>query len=205
MNNEKYYKALLKEPYMTSKYGNMKYELGKEYNIEGNLELCHNGYHFCDAIENVFNYYSNSNIMIFEVEPIGNILKRNNKYCSEGIKLIREIPKEEITDIAFISLNKSDENRTFLKKPKVIFEFENVHTSAGITLFFGKNYPGKIKVIWIDSYDNELKKNVYTPNDTKFVIIEQVTNYKKVSIEFSNSGIFIPKVGCFVWQTCLLV
>ena len=36
-----------------------QYELGKTYEIEGELEICNNGFHFCKNIFNTLKYYNN--------------------------------------------------------------------------------------------------------------------------------------------------
>ena len=36
-----------------------QYELGKTYEIEGKLEICRNGFHFCKNIFNTLEYYNN--------------------------------------------------------------------------------------------------------------------------------------------------
>ena len=88
------YKALNED--MSTLYGDMTYELNKEYEIEGKLIMCENGYHFCKELINVFTYYP-SNSRVFEIDTLdGEIIKKGNKYCSRKIKLIREVSKEEI-------------------------------------------------------------------------------------------------------------
>jgi hypothetical protein len=38
-------------------YGNFQYELGKQYDHEGEIEICDRGFHFCRYLKDVFNYY----------------------------------------------------------------------------------------------------------------------------------------------------
>ena len=88
------YKALNKD--MSTKYGNMTYELNKVYEIEVELIMCENGYHFCKELINVFNYYPLDS-RVFEIDTLdGEIIKKGDKYCTNRIKLIREVYKEEI-------------------------------------------------------------------------------------------------------------
>ena len=88
------YKALNKD--MSTLYRNMIYELNKEYTLEGKLIMCENGYHFCNELFNVYNYYS-SNSRIFEIDTLdGEIIKKGDKYCTNKIKIIREISEDEI-------------------------------------------------------------------------------------------------------------
>ena len=48
------YKALNCD--LSSNAGCMTYEIGKEYTLGGQLEICNHGYHFCKEIIGVFMY-----------------------------------------------------------------------------------------------------------------------------------------------------
>lgn len=88
------YKALNMD--MSSKYGNMTYEIGKKYTITGELIMCENGFHFCKCLEDVDDYYTITESRIFEVETEGEIIDGGNKSCAEYIALVQELSKEEI-------------------------------------------------------------------------------------------------------------
>ena len=49
------YKAV--NPDMTAKWGEMTYEVGKVYEMEGDISLCENGYHFCLKPRFIRQYY----------------------------------------------------------------------------------------------------------------------------------------------------
>ena len=68
------YKALNKD--MSTKYGNMTYELNKVYEIEVELIMCENGYHFCKELINVFNYYPLDS-RVFEIDTLDGILLKD--------------------------------------------------------------------------------------------------------------------------------
>ena len=90
------YKALNKD--MSTLYRNMIYELNKEYEIERKLIMCENGYHFCKELINVFNYYPLDS-RVFEIDTLDGEIKKDNefdKYCTNKIKLVREISEDEI-------------------------------------------------------------------------------------------------------------
>lgn len=38
-------------------YGGFQYELGKQYDYEGEIKICERGFHFCCDLKDVFNYY----------------------------------------------------------------------------------------------------------------------------------------------------
>ena len=83
---------------MRAAYGNeMQFELGKTYSVNGEVVPCKNGFHFCEKIEYLNCYYNIADSRIFEVEADGTIIKSEDKYVAERIKLVRELSKEEIS------------------------------------------------------------------------------------------------------------
>ena len=46
---------------------NMKYEIGKFYDYNDKIKICKSGFHFCENIKDVFDYYSGNyeNIFIY--------------------------------------------------------------------------------------------------------------------------------------------
>ena len=92
------YKALNND--MTTLYGHMTYDLNKVYRKYSKLELCKNGFHFCSNLIEVFEYYKVSDCRVFEIDTLdGKVIEceYEDKYCTDTIKLIREISQEEIS------------------------------------------------------------------------------------------------------------
>ena len=87
------YKALKKN--MTTRHGNMIYELNKEYNLEGDIVPCKNGYHFCKRLIDVYEYYDIKDSRLFEVESHGEVIDLDNKSVTNNIKLVRGISMGE--------------------------------------------------------------------------------------------------------------
>ena len=76
-----------------------QYEVGKEYEIEGSLMMCNNGFHFCKYLIDAFNYYDvnfNPNFRYFEVESKGELLIGKDKCVTSKIAIVRELSKIEI-------------------------------------------------------------------------------------------------------------
>ena len=97
MNIKKGYKRLNMN--MTSKYGNMQYELNMPYHLKGKLKICNNGYHLCENMLDTVIFYDSKHSRLFEVEyNADNCIETENKLCSDYIKIIREIPAEEYYD-----------------------------------------------------------------------------------------------------------
>lgn len=74
----------------------MQYEIGKTYELSGNLKMCINGFHYCETIADCYKYYpTTSNTRICEIEATGDIEKEIDKYCTNKITIIRELDKVE--------------------------------------------------------------------------------------------------------------
>lgn len=87
-----YYKAFDKD----LKCKGFQYEVGKEYQIEGELILCKNGFHFCKTIADCYEYYpKDSDTRICEVEPLGEIIEKETKCCTNKIRIVRELSEKE--------------------------------------------------------------------------------------------------------------
>ena len=70
-----------------------QYEIGKEYSLEGELEMCRNGFHFCKNPFDCLKYYNNikGNKRLFLVEALGEVISMRNKSVTNKIKIIEEI------------------------------------------------------------------------------------------------------------------
>ena len=94
MDIKKGYKRLNLD--MTSKYGDMQYELNTPYYLEGKLKICFNGYHLCKNILDTIRFYDSKDSRLFEVEyNADNCIETKYKLCSDHIKIVREISQEE--------------------------------------------------------------------------------------------------------------
>lgn len=114
-------------------YGGFQYELGKQYDHEGKIEICVKGFHFCRDLKDVFAYYDigNSN-RFFKVKalvketdyekygeyiefssPWGIVVTVNgqqiNKLVAKSIILEEEISKTDII-MAYYQFDQSCEN-----------------------------------------------------------------------------------------------
>lgn len=79
-----------------------QYEVGKTYEMEGEIQLCKRGFHFCGKLKDCFLYYpfDSEQIKIAEVEALGEIVYDEigsiSKRCTNKIKIIREIPFNQL-------------------------------------------------------------------------------------------------------------
>ena len=75
----------------------MIYELNKEYVYDGDVKCRRSGYHYFNSIRDVMTLYNLNESRLFECELNGDVFDHDGiVHCTNKIKLIREITKEEI-------------------------------------------------------------------------------------------------------------
>ena len=80
---------------------NFQYEVGKEYEMDGEIKCCNRGFHACKSPIEVWDYYDMLNSRYAEVEQSGKIDKEENstKVCSSHIKIKAELKLADIINI----------------------------------------------------------------------------------------------------------
>ena len=77
-----------------------QYEVGKTYGMDEDPICCERGFHFCEKASDCFNYYSfDPDNKVAEVEALGKVNTEGKKSCTNKIKIVREIPWEELLTI----------------------------------------------------------------------------------------------------------
>ena len=108
-----------------------QYEVGKEYHINGDVEMCENGFHACKDLMDVFNYYSMSNSRFAIVKMWGDVLYGDDKICASNIEIVEELSLKDIVERYASSkldfMNKTYHHRTILR----ISEMESYTNGAG--------------------------------------------------------------------------
>lgn len=73
-----------------------QYEIGKEYKLKGKPIICKKGFHFCESIDACYSYYlGDGKTRICEVEALGKVVQSGDKFATDKIRIIREIPMRE--------------------------------------------------------------------------------------------------------------
>ena len=78
-----------------------QYEVGKEYEMDGEIKCCNRGFHACKSPMEVWDYYDMLSSRYAEVEQSGKIDKEGNstKVCSSRIKIKAELKLADIINI----------------------------------------------------------------------------------------------------------
>jgi hypothetical protein len=78
-----------------------QYEVGKTYEMDGNIKCCGRGFHACESPMEVFDYYDMLTSRFAAVEQSGEIDKKNNstKICSSRIKIKAELKLADIINL----------------------------------------------------------------------------------------------------------
>lgn len=74
---------------MDMKCRGFQYEVGKEYELDGEIECCSRGFHACESPLEVFDHYDMLKSRFAEVEQSGTIDREEytTKVCSSRIKI----------------------------------------------------------------------------------------------------------------------
>ena len=86
-----------------------QYEIGGTYKIDGAPILCQRGFHFCQVLDEIYEYYpSRFDIRVCEVEALGNCawgicpscVRRgiSSKVATDKLRVIRELEPMDIRD-----------------------------------------------------------------------------------------------------------
>ena len=78
-----------------------QYEVGKEYEMDGDIKCCERGFHACKSPMEVWDYYDMLNSRYAEVEQTGKIdeEEKSTKVCSSHIKIKAELKLADIINI----------------------------------------------------------------------------------------------------------
>ena len=78
-----------------------QYEIGKEYEMDGEIKCCNRGFHACKSPMEIWDHYDMLNSRFAEVEQSGKIDEEVNstKVCSSHIKIKAELKLADIINI----------------------------------------------------------------------------------------------------------
>ena len=120
----------------------MHYEIGKWYEVDGEIKPCENGFHFCRKLEDIQEYYDLFHSRLFEIEADGKIMEAasDTKMVCSRIRLVREIlPEEWQIEENLLKILKIDGWAIqFIEKPTLEMQLEAVKQN-GYAIQYIKN------------------------------------------------------------------
>ena len=77
------------------------FEVGQTYEIDGELRICENGFHFCQEFMDLNNYYLFSHWFnrYYEIEALGEVITDGDKSATNKIKILRQLTQEDVLAI----------------------------------------------------------------------------------------------------------
>ena len=101
---------------------NFQYKVGGTYFIEGEIELCRNGFHACSKLSDVFEFYPilDSHIAIVKLWGDVDFEKDNTKMCASNIHIWRELSFRDVVE-QYLSENIANEKKSY----QTIVDVEN--------------------------------------------------------------------------------
>lgn len=77
---------------INGKCRNIVYEVGKTYTFKGEMKLEKRGFHFCEEMGSLLNFYPiGKNTKVFEIEVLGDVINDGINNVTNKFKVLREI------------------------------------------------------------------------------------------------------------------
>ena len=116
-----------------------QYEVGKEYEMDGDIKCCERGFHACESPLEVFDHYDMLNSRFAEVEQSGEIDKEENstKVCSSRIKVKAELKLADIINLG-VEWIKDVTSPSKLKKETDLNDNGNNSAKIGSSGYYAK-------------------------------------------------------------------
>ena len=170
-----------------------QYEIGKEYDFDGEIELCKQGFHACKSPIEVWSYYDmiGDGTRFAEVELSGKILEDNSstKVCASHIKIKNELSLTDMINLGVAYFK----DITSLPKVKTnnlrVFKDVVEESNTGLTQL---NIDEDISVISIND------PNVMIMNNAFLVSINVNGNHNQIS-KIKSEGKEYYVLGGFGW------
>ena len=131
------------------------------HEIKGKLEVCENGFHFCEKLEDVFDYYKfdKKTVVIHEIEVLGEVLKEDNKSVTNKIKIGRKLSNEEVFDNEDLQLKAVKKNGLAIRY--IENASEKVKLAAvkedGCSIYFIENPSEKVQLEAVKQYGSAIE------------------------------------------------
>lgn len=131
---------------------------------------------------------SDSNATFADLDLIKEDVSAPNYGTLEHNFFVLDGSMEEFPDtpenLVYFSNEQSDENGEFSTEKKITIEFDENHTSYGISLHFLDSHPLEIEILWYDLLGILQSRKKFYPDSLTYLCKNQVENYGKVVIKF---------------------
>lgn len=140
--------------------------VGTVHKIEGKLRICHNGLHFCEKLEDCFDYYDSIKWhKIAKIRAYGEVIKEHDKSCCSIIEIVEELHWDDI------SIKMANDNDNLLNNGVYhVYTSEGVYGGASVQyssgIYGGKDIINSINVM--GGYDIIDSQNIGGCNDTNY-------------------------------------
>lgn len=128
-----------------------QYEVGKEYHITGDLEICKNGFHACKDLMDTFNYYPMGNSRFAIVKLWGYVLYGDDKMCASDIEIVEELSLKDIVKCYVTSKVDFLEHKNYTRFELNKSENELCNKGCGNYIISTYNYK---RIVLRGSYNN---------------------------------------------------
>lgn len=100
-----------------------KFAVGKTY-TEDNVVMCSQGFHFCENVFDVYNYYPReADTVVCEVEALGEVVKEGDNSATNKIKIIRKLEDKELLESWIKRTNSGDGNSGYFNVAVPVYFF----------------------------------------------------------------------------------
>jgi hypothetical protein len=157
-----------------------KFKVGESYKINGQLQICGNGFHFCEQLKDVYNYYERSyDTRICMVEAHGEVIKDGDKSCTSEIFILAELDQDEIKRLTDdLRFNSGDYNSGDYNSGD--YNSGNRNSGDYNSGYFNSNTP-KVRIFNRESDMAHDDQRIYRLNSI-------ITNYWKPHFQWIYSG-----------------
>ena len=170
-----------------------QYEINKEYLLKGKLEICENGFHFCENPFDCLEYYDNvkGDKRLFIIESLGEVITERYKSVTNKIKIVKEVKDIEKFfdenignfDINWVYISKYQKlSEEFIEKYNDKVDWSRISSNQKLSEEFIEKYYDKVDWWNISKYQTLSEEFIekYIDKSNWFWI----SNYQKLSKEF---------------------
>ena len=181
------------------------FKVGNTYSIEGKIEICRNGFHFCRKLKDIFDFYMFSKSIVYcEVEGIAeadeDILESSGKICARKIKIIKKLTFKQVLKILQKELEIKQQQDNFycenieaVSDSKYIIDSKAINKSKYIKDSYAVSKSSDINISNVISYSDTLNYSEVVKNG------KAISNSKIINDSSFIYGSRIVDNGIFVY------